>query len=287
MDTLSTAILGGALAVIMIGMGLSLTGQDFKRILEAPRAVFLGFLAQIILLPLLGLGLIEVLNLEPPIAMGLMILAACPGGPTSNLLSLLAKADLALSVSLTALNSLVTLITIPFLVQFSYQVIYAETTQVPPPLETIAQSLLIVIALPLSIGMLTRKFKPELAKKLNRPVRIASALLLALVIVGLVIKERENFVDYFARAAIAALLLNLLGMGIGLILGKAGRLNLKQQLTIAIESGNQNGTLAIHIAVVTLGMEDLAITAAVYSLIMYATAVIPVSFGMKKFRSGI
>lgn len=284
MDGLATIVLVLALFIIMMGMGLSLTIDDFKRVLKFPKAVFIGFLNQIILLPIIGFVLIRLLNIEPTLAIGAMILAACPGGPTSNLLTHLAKGDSALSVTLTAINSVLTIITIPLIVNFSLLFFTTESTIIDAPISTIAGSLIVVIAIPLSIGMLIKKYKNDFALRMNKPVRVASSVVITLVIVGLIIKERDNFVAYFEKAWLIALSLNFVTMSVGFIIARVFKLSFKQALTICIESGNQNGTLAIHVAVVSLARPDFAIVAAVYSLIMYGTALIPISIGNRKAK---
>ncbi|MCM8531741.1 MAG: bile acid:sodium symporter family protein, partial [Lentisphaeraceae bacterium] len=267
---------------IMIGMGMSLTVNDFKRILKEPRAVFIGFLNQIILLPLVAYILIKVLNVDAVIAVGIMILSACPGGPTSNLLTLIAKGDTALSVSLTAVNSLVTIITIPFIVNFAVFEFMTEASRIDAPIGKIAGSLIVVVALPLMIGMMLKKFKGTFANKMEKPVRIASSIVLLVVIAGLVVKEKDNIGEYFKNAWLIALALNVATMVVGFITAKLTRLSFKQALCICIESGNQNGTLAIHIAVVSLGRPDFAIAAVVYSLVMFITPLLPIYIGNKK-----
>ncbi|MEL6558838.1 MAG: bile acid:sodium symporter family protein [Bacteroidota bacterium] len=284
MDSLSTLILVAALSIIMMGMGLSLTIDDFKRVLKYPLAVFIGFLNQIILLPLIGYGLIVLMGVESNIAIGVMILAACPGGSTSNLLTHLAKGDTALSVTLTAVNSLITIITIPLITNFALAEFTSEATAIDAPIDKIAGSLVIVVAIPLAIGMLIKRFASKLADKMYQPVRIASAIVLILVIVGLVIKERENLPYYFENAWVIVLSLNVVTMITGYVIGKIVGLDFRQSLTIGIESGNQNGTLAIHVAVVSLARPDLAIAAAVYSLLMYFTALYPIWLGNKKAK---
>ncbi len=283
MDGLSTAILIIALFIIMTGMGLSLTINDFKRVLKFPLAVFAGFLNQIILLPIIAYVLVNLLEVSPNIAVGIMILSACPGGPTSNLLTLLAKGDTALSVTLTAVNSLITIITIPLIVSFGLaEFMGGDATMVDAPIGNIAGSLVVVIAIPLLIGMAVKKYSNNFALKMEKPVRIASAIVLVLVIIGITIKEKDNLVAYFESALIIALSLNIATMLVGFITAKIMGLSFRQALTICIESGNQNGTLAIHVAVVSLGRSDLAIAAAVYSLIMYGTALIPIGIGNKQ-----
>jgi len=283
MDNSATIALALSLFIIMIGMGLSLTIDDFRRILKYPLAIFVGFLNQIILLPLLAYLLIVLLSVEAEIAIGLMILAACPGGPTSNLLTHLAKGDTALSVSLTAVNSLVTIISIPLIVNFALAVFATDDMFISAPVGKIIGSLIAIIAVPLTIGMLFKHYKPYFADKMDKPVRIASGAVLVLVIVGLVLKEKDNLIPYLERSWVVVLSLNVLTMLVGFASGKIFKLNFKQAISISIESGNQNGTLAIAIAVSLLARPDFAIAAAVYSLLMFITAIVPVYIGNKMF----
>jgi len=271
MDSLSTIILASALVIIMLGMGLSLQTTDFKRIFLYPKAIFVGLTNQLIILPLIGLAIALVFPMQPEIAIGIMILSACPGGPTSNLISHLAKADLALSVTLTALSSLITILTIPFIVNFAMEKFLGAGEFIElNVLSTIAQ-IFIIVVIPIIIGMLVRKFRPVFADKMGKPVRIASGIVLGLIIVGLVVKERANFVVYFEQAGIATLLLNVITMGVGYFSAKLFGLKRKASRSIAIESGIQNGTLAITIAVVLLENTTFAIAPAVYSLLMFVT----------------
>ncbi len=281
MDKTSTYILAGALAIIMIGMGLSLTGKDFKRVLQFPLAVFIGFLNQIILLPIIAYTLIYLFDADSNTAIGIMILSACPGGPTSNLVTHLAKADTALSVTLTAINSIVTIFTIPLIVSFSVQEFSLDQGSFVPPTKDIVLLLIAVIAVPLSIGMLLKKYKSKFADKMDKPVRIASSVIIVAVIVGLVIKERAHLVEYISNTFFIAISLNISTMLIGLVTAMIVKLKFKQALTICLESGNQNGTLAIGIAG-ALQNPVYAIPAAVYSLFMYITALVPIIIGNKK-----
>jgi BASS family bile acid:Na+ symporter len=281
MDSLSTAILGGALLIVMLGMGLTLQFSDFKRVILYPKAIFVGLTNQLIILPLIGLGITMVFSLPPEVAVGIMILAACPGGPTSNLISHLAKGDLALSVTLTAVSSLITILTIPFIVNFALVRFIGEGQVVElGVLQTISQVFVIVV-IPIIIGMSIRKFYPGFALKMAKPVRITSAVVLAIIIIGLVIKERENFVAYFEQAGLAALLLNILTMGIGYLAAKLFAIPKAGSIAIAIESGIQNGTLAITVAVVLLNNMAFAIAPAVYSLLMFMTGGVIIYFGSR------
>lgn len=271
MDNLSTIILAGSLIVIMLGMGLTLQAADFKRIFRYPKAIFIGLTNQLMLLPLIGLGITWLFPMQPEIAIGVMILAACPGGPTSNLISHLAKADLALSVTLTAFSSLITILTIPFIVNFSLEYFLGVGQVVElNVLSTIVQ-IFVIVVIPIIIGMLVRRYRPNFADSMEKPVRIASGAVLGLIIVGLVIKERANFVSYFEQAGIAALVLNIVTMLLGYFSAKLFGLSKEAARSISIESGIQNGTLAITIAVVLLHNASFAIVPAVYSLLMFLT----------------
>lgn len=271
MDKLSTIILASSLIIIMLGMGLSLVAGDFKRIILYPKAIIVGLVNQLILLPLVGFILASIFPIQPEIAIGVMILAACPGGPTSNLITHLAKGDLALSVSLTALSSFITILTIPFIINFSLTHFINESQIVKLNVaETIVQ-IFVIVVIPVTIGMVIRKYKEGFALRMEKPVRKASGMVIALVIVGIVLKEKENFVSYFQQAGFVALSLNAVTMLIGYYSAKVFKITNKRAVSIAIESGIQNGTLAITIAVVLLNNPSFAITPAIYSLLMFFT----------------
>ena len=215
MDSVSTTILASSLIIIMLGMGLSLVMDDFKRIFVYPKAILVGLTNQLIILPIIGFAIALVFPLKPEIAIGIMILAACPGGPTSNLIAHLAKGDLALSVSLTAISSLVTIITIPFIVNFAL-IQFSEVGQVIKlnVVKTIIQ-IFVIVVIPVGIGMLIRKYKEDFALKMEKPVRKASGIVVALVIIGIVIKEKENLIPYLKQAGLVALILNAVTMLVG------------------------------------------------------------------------
>jgi BASS family bile acid:Na+ symporter len=279
-----TLFLAAALVVIMFGMGLSLVKSDFTRLFKNPKAILIGLLNQIIFLPIIAYVLIVLLGVGADIAIGIMVLAACPGGPTSNLITFLAKGDAGLSVSLTIANSLITIFTIPFVVDFALgQFLEASEMIHIDKLQTIIQIFAIVIV-PISLGMLLKQRKPVFADKMNKPVKIASAVVLFLVIIGLVLKKKEDLIPYLQQAGLAALLLNLTTMTIGFITAKLAKLNVKQSLTISVESGIQNGTMAIAIASGILMNENYAIAPAVYSLIMFLTGGIVIALGVKRIK---
>lgn len=281
MDKGATIVLALSLIIIMLGMGLSLVKDDFSRILRNPKAIIIGLVNQIILLPMVAFALTGLFPLNPEIAIGVMILAACPGGPTSNLIAHLAKGDTALSVSLTAVSSLLTIITIPFIVNFALSEFLEAGEMVQLPIgKTIAQVFVIVI-IPISIGMLIKSKNNAFAEKMEKPVRTASAVVLALVIVGIILKEKANIIPYFQQAGLITLALNLATMLIGFQTSKMFKLNTKQSISISIESGIQNGTMAIMIATVLLGNTAYAIAPAIYSLTMFFTGGVIIALGIK------
>jgi len=279
MDT-GTIILAIALIIIMFGMGLSLVKDDFIRLFQHPKAVIVGLVNQIVLLPVIAYVLISLLNVETDIAIGIMILAACPGGPTSNLITYLAKGDIGLSISLTTVNSLITIFTIPFVIDFALnQFLEADEMVQINKLQTVIQIFVIVI-IPVSLGMALKNAKPIFADKMNKPVKIASGAVLFLVIIGLVIKKKEELIPYLKQAGLTALVLNIATMLVGLATAKIAKLSLAQSRTISIESGIQNGTMAIAIASGVLMNDNYAIAPAVYSLIMFFTGGVIIAFAM-------
>jgi len=220
--------------------------------------------------------------MAPEIAIGIMILAACPGGPTSNLIAHLAKGDTALSVTLTALSSFITILTIPFIVNFALVRFLDEGQMIRlDVVQTIAQ-IFVIIIIPVSFGMLIRRYREGFAMRMAKPVRIASAFVIAIVIIGIVIKERANFISYFQQAGIVALALNVATMAVGYFSARLFKIKSKQALSISIESGIQNGTLAISIAVILLHSTEFSIAPAIYSLLMFVTGGVIVFVGLKR-----
>lgn len=271
MNQTGTIILIAALFIIMFGMGLTLTKDDFVRVFRFPKAALTGLINQLVLLPILGFSLAIVLDAEPAIAVGIMILAVCPGGATSNLITHLSKGDTALSVSLTAISSLITIVSIPLITSFSLNYFMGMERDVELNIPRVFLQLLVITVIPVSLGMWIRIKNSGFADKMERPVKIASAIVLALVIIGIVVKEKDNVIGYFEQAGIIALLLNLSSMLVGFITAFMMKLNRKDIITISIETGIQNGTMAIGVATIALNSTELAIPAAIYSLIMFAS----------------
>ena len=283
MDT-GTIILAISLVIIMFGMGLSLVKNDFIRLFQNPKAIIVGLINQIILLPIIAYTLISIFNVESDIAIGVMILAACPGGPTSNLITNLAKGDNGLSISLTTANSLITIFTIPFVIDYALNHFLDTDKMVEIYKSQTLIQIFIVVIIPVSIGMLIKRAKPNFAEKMNRPVKIASGAILFLVIIGLVLKKKEYLIPYLQQAGFITLALNVSTILVGLLTAKIVRLNLAQSITISIESGIQNGTMAIAIASGILMNDNYAIAPAVYSLIMFFTAGVIIAYSMRKLH---
>ncbi|TYT25256.1 bile acid:sodium symporter family protein [Luteimonas viscosa] len=277
---LTTVLLPLALGVIMLGLGLGLTPDDFRRVARYPRAVLLGLFLQTGVLPWVAFGLALGFRLSPELAVGLMLLAASPGGATANIYSHLAHGDVALNITLTAINSLLCLVTLPVILNLSLEYFLGAGQYVPPPVRKIVEVALIIV-LPVAIGMLVRRFAPGFAARMEKPIRLLSVLVLALLIVAAVAQEWSTLLASFATVGLACLLFNLASMGTGYAAPLAIRLPRRQAIAIAMEIGIHNGTLAIFIALNVLGNAAMSIPAAVYSLLMFLTAAL---FGWRMAR---
>ena len=273
-----------ALGIIMLGLGLSLTLDDFKRVVQIPRAVLVGLVCQMLLLPVAAFLIATAFDLAPALAVGLMLLAASPGGATANLFSHLAKGDVALNITLTAVNSVLSLLSLPFIVNFSMRHFMGADATIPLQFDKILQVFAIVLV-PVAIGMVVNANAPGAATRLGKPVKILSAAFLVLVIAGTVAKERANILEFFQQVGLAALAFNLVSMATGYLLPRLARLSKKQAIAIGMEIGIHNGTLAIAIASspTLLNNSTMAIPPAIYSLIMFFTAAV---FGFIVNRGG-
>jgi len=269
---LLTTIMPIALGIIMLGLGLSLTIADFKRVVKFPKAVFIGLFCQMIVLPFVCFGIAKIFNLGPELAIGLMLLSASPGGPTANLFSHLAKGDVALNITLTALNSILTLVTLPLIVEWSLD-LFGKSGEISMPFNKIVEVFLIIL-IPVSIGMLIHAKAHSFAKMMDKPVKILSALFLVVVIVGAVLKEKENLGNYFEQVGTATLFFNLASMLIGFFVPLFFKIEKKQAIAIGMEIGIHNGTLAIFIALNVLDNSIMSIPPAIYSLLMFFTAAV-------------
>ena len=276
---LTTLLLPISLGIIMLGMGLSLVPQDFKRIALYPKAAAIGIINQIILLPIIGFLLLMLMPMSSPeLAVGIMILAACPGGPTSNLISHISKGDTALSISLTAVSSIIVVVTIPLVVNFALSHFMQVGEYVPLPVLGTMIRVLIITLVPVAIGVYLRSKVPSFAAKMNKPVKIMSGLLLFVIIMAAILHDKDIFVSSFKSAGPVALALNLVMLLLGYLSAKFFRLSIPQRIAISIESGIQNGTLGIAIAATLLHNPTMTISPAIYSLIMFATGGIIIAY---------
>jgi BASS family bile acid:Na+ symporter len=275
-SALTAVLLPLALFIIMLGMGLGLTVDDFKRVVVEPRAMVLGLLAQLVMLPLVGLGLAIAFPLSPELAVGVMVLAACPGGPTSNLISYLVRGNVALSISLTAISSLVTVFTIPLVVNGAMQFFMGTGSDLQLPIGNTVLQIAVITLVPVSLGMVLHRLAPVGAARLEAGVKWLSLGFLGLIIAGLLVQERQNVVDFFVQVGLVTLTLNVVTMALGYAIGLAGRLPIPSRKAIAVEVGIQNGTLAITVASAPtlLNQPTLAIPAAIYSLLMFVTSAV-------------
>ena len=273
---LTAVLLPLALFIIMLGMGLGLTPNDFKRILIEPKAVLIGLAAQLLLLPIVGFIIASLFPLQPELAVGVMILSACPGGPTSNLLTYLAAGNVALSVTLTAISSLITVFTIPLVVNFSMQQFAGASVSLQLPfLQTVLQ-IAVITLIPIAFGMVLHRIVPRLSAKLEKGVKWLSLFFLALIVFGILLAERANLASYILQVGWATLTLNVLTMGLGYMLATVAKLGHKSATAITCEVGIQNGTLAIAVASAPTLLDNptMSIPAGIYSLLMFATGAI-------------
>ena len=274
MNIVTDVILPLALAFIMFVLGLGLTGTDFSRVIKQPRDFFVGALSQVILLPVIAFTLVKIWPIAPELAIGVMIIAAAPGGVTSNLLTSFAKGDVALSISLTAIISLFSVITIPFIVLTSVELLGGSNITQDISLFSMSRDMFLIVTVPVILGMLLRKFSSGVALKLEPIAKKVSIALFVLVLLGAIAAERENVISYFAQAGPITLILNVVMMIVAYYVAQFLASGTKQKKCITIECGLQNGTLAIFVATSIFGGGMYVIPAATYSLIMFATSLI-------------
>ena len=274
MNIVTDVILPLALAFIMFVLGLGLTGADFLRVIKQPRDFFVGAFSQIILLPIIAFILVKIWPIAPELAIGVMIIAAAPGGVTSNLLTSFAKGDVALSISLTAIISLLCVITIPFIVLTSVGLLSDSNITQDISLLSMSRNMFLIVTVPVILGMLLRRFVSGAALKFEPIARKISIALFVLVLLGAIAAERENVISYFAQAGLITLALNVVMMLVAYFVAQLLASGTRQKKCITIECGLQNGTLAIFVATSIFGGGIYVIPAATYSLIMFATSLI-------------
>ncbi|TSH71734.1 bile acid:sodium symporter family protein [Acinetobacter sp. RF15A] len=268
-----TIFLPLALAIIMVGLGLELTPKDFARVTQHPKAVLVALFCQLVLLVGIAFVLCKLLALPPLLAVGLMLLAASPGGSTANLFSYLFKGDLALNITLTAINSVIAALTLPLIVNFSIMHFMQDSQQISLQFAKILQVFGIIL-LPVGIGMLIRRYSPKLTEKLNKPLRIFAVIFLILIIAGAIYSERSNIAEYLAQVGLAAVLFCIFSLSIGYFVPRLMNINTAQARASAFEIGIHNSTLAMTIALTVMSSTAVAMPAAVYSIFMYIFAAI-------------
>jgi len=278
MNFVTDVILPLALAFIMFTLGLGLSISDFSNVFKKPKNFLIGLISQLIFLPIVGLIIVIIWPLPIEIAIGVMLIAAAPGGVTSNILTFFAKGDVALSVSLTAVMSLLSAVSVPIVLAISIGLIGDSSLPESISLTGIALSMFLIVTLPVLMGMGVRSFLNNLTLKIEKTARFISTLLFVLVLLGAILAERENVVSYFAQTGLVVLALNILMMLIAFYWSGFFGTGISQKKAIAIECGLQNGTLAIFVGTTVFGGGLYIIPAATYSLIMYLTSLIFIYF---------
>ena len=271
MDSALTSIgLPAALAIIMFGLGLDLTVSDFKRVGKHPKAVVIALACQLVLLPAVCFGLVLLFDLPPLLGIGLLLLAASPGGTSANLFSHLFRGDVALNISLTAINSIISLATLPLITNLAISYFDQGDSISMPFVEVV--KVFLVILVPVGIGMLVRAGRPAFAAAMDKPVRIGSAVILAILVLGVLLDQRESVGGYLADVGLACALFCAISLVVGYVVPKACGVVEDQAIASSMEIGVHNGTLAIFIAENVLDNTTIAIPAAVYSLLMFFLA---------------
>ena len=280
-EVLKQVALPVALFAVLFGMGLSLVPEDFRRVLRHPKAKLVGLTCQLVMLPVIAFALALLFRLPGELAVGLMVLAACPGGATSNVITHLSKGDTALSVTLTAISSIVCVFTIPWIVGWSMEWFMDGSAAVQLPFWKTLGQLTAVTILPIVCGMALRGARPTLAQRLERPAAVFALFFLALIIAAAVAREKD-LAHQFAVAGPAAIALNILTMALGFAAGWAFGLPKSQRITISIEAGIQNGTLALAISLGLLESAQIAMPSVVYSLFMFVTGALMIALFGKR-----
>ncbi len=277
MDSALTTIgLPIALGIIMFGLGLSLVGDDFRRVAQQPRAVAVALACQLVLLPAICFGLVVLLDLPALLGIGLMLLAASPGGTSANLFSHLFRGDVALNITLTAINSVIAVVTLPLIAGLAISY-YDRGDEVSLPLGEVVRVFALVL-IPVVLGMLVNNRAEAFASRMEKPVRIGSAVILAVLVIGILLDQRANVGEYFAQVGLAAGLFCVISLVLGYAVPRLAGITAEQAIASSMEIGVHNATLAIFVAVEVLDRTEISIPAAVYSIFMFVLAALWGSF---------
>ncbi len=263
-----------ALALIMLALGLGLTGQDFLRVVKQPKDFLVGLICQLILLPVIAFLLLKIFNLPLEIALGVMIIAAAPGGVTSNVLTKFANGDVALSISLTAIISLISIISVPFIVFKSAELLEVAEISKEISMIGISMKMFLVVTLPVLIGMTIRKFATNFVMSKSQLIERISVLLFVIVFAAIWVEEWENIMGYIQQAGLITLVLNIVMMFIGYYVAKFLASGVSQRKSISLECGLQNGTLAVFVASQLFSDIEYLIPTATYAIVMFITSII-------------
>ena len=278
MGLVAEVVLPIALAFIMFALGLGLTFDDFARVARRPRDFVVGALSQILLLPAVAFLIVSLWSLPPELALGVMIIAAAPGGVTSNILTAFARGDVALSISLTAVISLLSVVTIPLVVVFSYGQLMGGDVGAEVSVAKTAISVFVIVTIPALLGLLLRRSAEGFALRFEPLARRISTWLFALVLAGAIYQERSSIVEYLTQAGLVTLVLNVVMMTLAYLIARVFASGIRQRVAISIECGLQNGTLAIAVATLLFGGGLVTVPAATYSVLMFATALVYIAF---------
>lgn len=263
-----------ALTFIMFALGLGLTINDFTRVFQSSRDFLIGLLMQMLLLPLIAFILVMIWPMPAELALGVMIIAAAPGGVTSNILTSFARGDVALSISLTAVTSVLSVLTIPFIVTAAYAYLIGDVNGQEISVTRTALGVFAIVTVPVLIGLAVRRYAEIFALRFEPVARTVSTILFVIVLIGAIVQEKSNIVDYFAQAGLITLTLNVVMMILAFMLARLCASGVRQRTAISLECGLQNGTLAIAVATLLFGGGLATVPAATYSLIMFATGLI-------------
>ena len=263
-----------ALALIMLGLGMGLRSEDFLNVFKRPKDFIIGFICQMVLLPVLAFFLIKILNTPIELALGFMIIAAAPGGVTSNVLTKFAKGDVALSISLTAIISLLSIISVPFIVFKSADLLQISYLNTEISMLGISLKMFFVVTLPVIIGMLIRKFAEGFVNSKTLLIQRISIILFVIVFLAIWIEEWDNIVSFLTRAGTTALILNIIMMLVGFFVAKLFASGIEQRKCISLECGLQNGTLAVFVSSQLFDDIVYMVPTAAYALVMFVTSII-------------
>lgn len=270
-----------SLFIIMIGIGMTLTARDFHQVTVKPTGLVIGTLTQILIMPLAAFALAWALQLSPAMAVGLVIIAACPGGTTSNLFTLLARGNVALSIVLTVSASLITIMSLPLFANYALQVYYGTQQEIVLPFTKTVMMLSAIVLLPVAIGMGIKAASPALAARAESIVSIFGAVVLATLVVAVVYGIRDRFLDLLMQSGPAAIALNLLGIILGLVCARLGGLTKREGLAVATELGIKNGTLGLMVTLTLMHSSDMSVPSAIYGVIMFPIGFLLAAYGRR------